>query len=86
MRFWTPKLRAHDLFPGRASLYVHEVARALRASEPRIVGLLEEYEATGGASGMKGTNIANRSKSGRKCWRIAAIDFDAFVEKQEATA
>lgn len=84
-------LRPHVLFPGRVTLYLHEVARALTCTVRHVIDLIEEYESTGGASGLKGTDIASGLKTEknpagnetpRRCWRVAVSDYDAFVTKR----
>lgn len=87
-------LRAHAIFPGRNVLKVAEVATALRCDERHVVALLEEWEDTGGRSGLKGFSIASGlkahgvtrgNKTPRACWRIALSDFDAFVKTKAAS-
>jgi hypothetical protein len=84
-------VRPHALFPGRATLYVREVARALGCTERHVIDLIEEYEQTGGKGGLKGFSIANGlagaagNKTSRSCWRVAVSDFDAFL-KSKATS
>lgn len=82
-------IRPHVLFPGRTTLYIHEVARALSCDERHVVALIEEYEDTGGQSGLKGFSIASGlrsagvargNKTPRNCWRVAVSDFDAFLQ------
>ena len=81
-------IRPHVLFPGRTTLYIHEVARALSCDERHVIALIEEYEDTGGASGLKGFSIASGlasagvakgNKTPRACWRVAVSDFDAYL-------
>lgn len=75
-------VRARELFVGRDTLYLHEVARVLRCTERHVIDLIEEYESTGGKSGLKGLNIANRNgnASGRKCYRVPVSALDLFIE------
>ncbi len=76
-------IAAHTLFPGRTTLYVSEVAAALRCTENHVINLIEEYEASEGRLGLKGFSIARGLASGaktpRSCWRVAVSDYDAFV-------
>jgi len=84
---------AHALFPGRSSLYVPEVAKALEMSEQQVLNLIEEYQATGGASGLQAINIANSrgtfpggNKTSRKAWRVPVSGYDAFIQSRKANA
>lgn len=87
-------VRPHAAFPGRTSLYLGEVARHLQITERQLIDLIEEYEATGGASGIKGFSIANAvrsaaypqgNKTARNAWRIAVSDLDAFIQRKAAS-
>jgi hypothetical protein len=67
-------LRSHKLFPGRTTLYIKEVADALRTSENQIISLIEEGK-------LHAVNIAGAgNKTDRKYWRIGVDDFDAYVQ------
>ncbi len=71
-------MKAHRLFPGRTSLYVHEVADALEISIPQVISLINEelliaIEITG-----KG------NKTSREHWRIPVGEFDAYVERRRS--
>jgi hypothetical protein len=80
-------IKAHALFPGRVTLYVGEVAKALSMTEQQVVDLIEEYKETGTngiaavniASGLKTDNFAKGNKTPRAYWRIPVSAFDAFV-------
>lgn len=71
-------------FEGRQTLHVHEVARVLRCHPDHVVNLIREFEETGGERGLKGFSIARGAdgRTPRACWRIAASDFLAFIEKR----
>ena len=74
-------ISTHTLFPGRQTLYTHEVARVLSCTERHVINLIEEFELTGGDRGMKGFSIARGAdgKVPRGCWRVAVSDFDSYV-------
>ena len=83
---------AHALFPGRTTLYVGEVARALSITEQQVVDLILEYLDTAGASGIAAVNIASGlqsaanprgNKTPRAYWRIPVSAFDAFVHARK---
>lgn len=81
-------LDSRSLFPGRTTLYIREVAAALRCTEPHVINLIETFELTAGAQGLKGFDIscgrsrdAQTGKVPRSCWRVAVSDFDAFLAK-----
>ncbi len=82
-------VRPHDRYPGRTTLYVAEIARDLTCTEAHVINLIEEYELTGGESGLKGFSIARELAPGAKvprgCWRVALSDFDAFISKRAAS-
>lgn len=67
---------SHNIFPGRSSLYVHEVARALEITTPHVIslineGLLDAIEVTG-----KG------NKTSREHWRIPVSAYDAYIRSR----
>ena len=81
-------IAAHSLFPGRASLYINEVARALEINPQQVVDLIQEYQDTDGASGLAAVNIASGlqseanpkgNKTPRAYWRIPVSAYDAFI-------
>lgn len=78
-------IRAHEIFPGRSTLYVCEIATVLRCTIQHVINLINEYEETGGTGGMKGFSIHSvkeGQKTPRSWWRVAVSDFDAFVQKR----
>ena len=78
-------LEPHALFPGRVTLYVFEVAEVLRCTDQHVINLILDYEATGGAMGMKGVSIARNLAPGAKpprgCWRVTVADFDTYCAR-----
>lgn len=64
-------VRSHALFPGRTTLYVYEVSRALQISENQVINLIESGK-------LAAVNIGNGSK-GKRFWRIPVSAFDAYV-------
>lgn len=67
---------SHQLFPGRSSLYVQEVAKALEIDAKHVVdlineGLLDAIEVTG-----------RGNKSSREHWRIPVSAYDAYVRRR----
>lgn len=78
-------VRAHALFPGRTTLYVHEVVRALSLSENQVIDLIEsgDLAAVNIASGLQSAGNPNGSKTPRKYWRIPVSAFDAFVAQRK---
>lgn len=71
-------MKAHRLFPGRTSLYVHEVADALEISIPQTISLINE----GLLVAIEITGKGN--KSSREHWRIPVGEFDAYVERRRS--
>jgi len=67
---------SHNIFPGRSTLYVHEVAKVLEITTPHVIslineGLLDAIEVTG-----KG------NKTSREHWRIPVSAYDAYLRKR----
>jgi hypothetical protein len=80
---------SHALFPGRTTLYVAEVAKALHTSEQQVLALIEEWQQTG-TTGLRAINIANGpasaafkagNKSARGCYRIPVSGYDDFIRR-----
>ena len=80
--------QAHQLFPGRTSLRVRDVAQALGVTRQQVVDLIEEYRETDGRSGLGAINVASGlhrelradSSGERRCqWRIPVAAFDVFI-------
>lgn len=79
---------AQELFPGRTSLRIRDVAKALGIVRQHVVDLIEEFRDTDGQSGLAAINVASGLHSqvcpdgskGRRCqWRIPVAAFDAFI-------
>jgi hypothetical protein len=79
---------AQELFPGRTSIRIRDVARALGIVRQQVVDLIEEYRDTDGRSGLGAINVAsglhrpllpNAGKERRCQWRIPVAAFDAFI-------
>jgi hypothetical protein len=51
-------VRPHEKYQYRSSLRLAEVARDLECTERHVINLLEEFELSGGQSGLKGFSIA----------------------------
>ncbi len=73
-------LLSKNLFPGRTSLMVREVAKSLRIDEKHVVslineGLLDAIEITG-----KG------NKSSRYHWRIPVSAYDEYIRRRRSSA
>lgn len=71
-------IRASKLFPGRSTLYLHEVAKALSVSVAHIIDLIAE----GKLSAVEITGKGN--KSSREHWRVPVGDFDRFIEENRS--
>lgn len=71
-------IKAAKLFPGRTSLYCHEVAKALRVSVPQVLSFIEE----GALLAVEVTGRGN--KTSREHWRIPVGEFDRFVESRRS--
>ena len=71
-------MRAHRLFPGRTSLYCHEVAKALEITVPQVISLINE----GLLVAVEVTGRGN--KSSREHWRIPVGCFDDYVERRRS--
>ena len=81
-------VQAHALFPGRTTLYVKEVARALSMTEQQVVDLIEglQLHALDISSGLKSPDNPRGNKTARSYWRIPVSAFDAFVAARKSTA
>jgi hypothetical protein len=84
--------KAHQLFPGRISVRIRDVAQALGITEQQVVDLIEEYRDTDGETGLAAVNVASGlqshlnprgSKTPRCHWRIPIAAFDAFVNARK---
>lgn len=69
---------SHKIFPGRTSLYVHEVARALHISVPQVISLINE----GLLVAVEVTGRGN--KTSREHWRVPVSALDAYVEARRS--
>jgi hypothetical protein len=81
-------VQAHALFPGRATLYVGDVARALHISENQVINLIEgsELRAVNIASAVMQKDWADGGKTvPRAYWRIPVSAFDEFIERRKNT-
>lgn len=68
-------IKAHVLFPGRTSLYPHEVAKALSMTTAAVIDLCEE-------GAIEAVNIAGKNnKSDRKFWRIPVSGYDKYTRE-----
>lgn len=78
-------IKAHALFPGRSTLYVSEVCKALSMSENQVIDLIEsgQLAAVDISSGLKKDGIKNGNKTPRAYWRIPVSAFDAFVNARK---
>lgn len=71
-------MQAHRLFPGRTSLYVHEVAAALEISVPHALSLILEDQ-------IKAIEITGKgNKTSREHWRVPVAEFDRFIEARRS--
>jgi hypothetical protein len=64
------------LFPGRTTLFVHEVAKALSISAPQVIDLIAE----GLLSAIEITGAGNKSR--RQHWRIPASAYDEYLQRR----
>ncbi len=78
----------HKLFPGRTSLYVSEVAKALQMTERQVLDLIDEgaLEAVNIASPGKSTTTPTGNITPRKFWRVPVSAYDAFIQARKASA
>ena len=65
------------IFPGRATLYVHEAARILSVSRRHVTDLIEE-------GNLIAINVAGQNTSARKFWRIPVESLAAFLRKRNS--
>jgi len=84
-------IKSSVIFAGRQTLYPIEVARVWRVTLQHVLDLCEEFEATGGKSGLGGVDMASGqatdafskgSKTARRCWRIPVSAYDAFCVRK----
>ena len=81
-------IAAHTLFPGRTTLYVTEVSRALGMAENQVIDLIEsgELEAVNIASKLQAEGHSGGSKTTRRYWRVPVSAYDVFIARRKATA
>lgn len=79
-------IAAHKLFPGRTTLYVAEVARALEIAENTVINLIEAAElgAVNIATDAQKSKLPPGIKPPRSYWRIPVSAFDAFVAQRKS--
>lgn len=79
-------VRAHALFPGRTSLRVVEVAKALAMTERQVADLIDEGElvAVDISSGMLSTENPKGKRTSRSAWRIPVSAFDEFINQRKS--
>lgn len=77
-------IASHRIFPGRTSLYVAEVARALTMTDQQVIDLIEENELHGIniASGLRCETNPKGNKTPRKFWRIPVSAYDEFIARR----
>ena len=68
---------AHEVFPGRCSLYCHEVARATRTTPRHIRDLCAEGTIAGAFSISGDANERNVGY-----WRIPVSAYDAWIKRK----
>ncbi len=68
-------LLSRNIFRGRSSLYVHEVAKALQVSARHIVNLIVE-----GEIGARDTGSGKVTSQGR--YRVGVDDWDDFIRRR----
>ncbi len=64
---------SHKVFPGRNSLYVHEVANGLQITVPHVISLIQE----GLLDAVEVTGRGN--KTAREHWRVPVSAYDAYI-------
>ncbi len=64
---------SHKVFPGRSSLYVHEVAKAIQITVPHVISLIQE----GLLDAVEVTGRGN--KTSREHWRVPVSAYDAYI-------
>lgn len=69
-------VRPHVLFPGRSSLYVHEVAKALRITPQHVIDMIAEGK-------IQAVNIAGKNQTKREFWRIPVSEYDAYLMRNK---
>jgi hypothetical protein len=74
---------SHRLFPGRITLYVHEVARALGITENQVIVHIEALDLE--AIDISRSSRLAGAKTPRTHWRIPVSAYDAFIEKRRAS-
>jgi len=79
---------AQQLFPGRTSVRVRDVAQVLGITRQQVIDLIEEYRDTDGRSGLGAIDVASglhsqlggaKGKERRCQWRIPVAALDAFI-------
>lgn len=75
---------SHTLFPGRTTLYVSEVAKALTMTMQQVVDLIHggQLLAVDISSGLKSSSNPRGNKTARSYWRIPVSAFDEFIAKR----
>ena len=83
---------SHKLFPGRVTLYVHEVAHALSITPRQVIDLILCLDLVGidisanRGAGKPSSEMTEeeRNKVTRTHWRIPVSAFDAFIQNRKS--
>ncbi len=84
---------SHSLFPGRSTLYVSEVARALSITPQQVIDLivcgpdLVGINISANRGGGKPSSEMSAEERGgvpRNHWRIPVSAYDAFLQKRKS--
>lgn len=67
-------VRPHVKFPGRSTLYVHEVASALNITNQHVIDLITEGK-------IQAVNIAGKNQTAREYWRVPVSEYDKYLKE-----
>ena len=68
-------VRPHVKFPGRTTLYVHEIASALQITGRHVLDLISEGK-------IQAVNIAGKNNAtAREFWRVPVSEYDRYLRE-----
>lgn len=82
-------VRAQTIFAGRHTLYISEVADALRCSQQHVINLIIQGELFAANIAVKNGSSETltkeeRAKVPRACWRVPVGAYDGFLQRRSA--
>ncbi len=78
-------IASHSLFPGRTTLYVGEVARALGITDNQVIVHIEAGDLEAVDISRSSKLVGAKGKTPRTHWRIPVSAYDAFIARRRAS-